>query len=48
MKVIGHIEVQDQMEATRYPKISPLDYEMKANRHLEPTGIFTSPRRKIR
>ena len=42
MKAIGHTEIQDRMEA-RHSKISPLDYEMKANRHLEPAGIFISP-----
>jgi hypothetical protein len=34
------------MEATRYLKILPLDFEIKANCYLEPAGIFTSPRKK--
>jgi hypothetical protein len=46
MKAIGHVEIQDQMEATRYPKILPLDFKIKANRHPKPAGIFTSPRKK--
>jgi hypothetical protein len=29
------------MEA-RHLKISPLDYKMKANRHLEPAEVFSS------
>jgi hypothetical protein len=46
MKAISHVEIQDQMEATRYPKILPLDFEIKANCHPEPAGTFTSPREK--
>jgi hypothetical protein len=46
MKAIGHVEIQDQIEATRYLRILPLDFKIKANRHPKPAGIFTSPRKK--
>ena len=49
IKAIGHVEIQDQIEATRYPKILPLDFKIKANCHPKPAGISTSPREeKIR